>query len=416
MTDRTSARPDPGPIGARGLRLFSVAGVRIVADWSVLIAFGLILVSLGKGVFPSWHPQWSAALSWSVALAAALLFFVSVLMHELSHAIVGQSVGIPMRQVTLFVFGGMAHMESEPPSPRSELLMASVGPLVSLALGVGATALGVWLTPGDLLQQAGRAADPSSLLAQLGPLPTLLLWLGPLNVVLGLFNLMPGFPLDGGRVLRALIWSATGDMRRATAWATAAGRVFAWLLIGVGVAMGFGLVLPVIGGGLFSGIWLVFVGWFLDNAARTSYQQMAIREWLAGVRVSDLMRREVVAVPPDITVATLVRDYMMPSEQGTFPVARGDQFVGMVSFADVHRVPRAHWETCRVAEIMVDGAALRTLGPDDDALDALQVLANPEHHQDQVPIVLEQHIEGMVRRRDIARWLSLHGPDERGAA
>lgn len=216
-----------------GIRLGRIAGIEVVADWSLLIIFLLIAFSLAAGVFPSWHPDWDPALAWGTALGAALLFLASVLVHELSHALVGRLGGIRVRRVTLFMLGGMAHMESEPPTWRSELAMAAVGPITSLALGfVFLWLAGFFAGPIELDPQ-----NPGSTLAALSPLATLLFWLGPVNILLGVFNLVPGFPLDGGRMLRAAIWGATGNLRKATRWASWGGQIVAWLLIAAGLLM-----------------------------------------------------------------------------------------------------------------------------------------------------------------------------------
>ena len=193
-----------------GIRLGRIAGIEVTADWSVLIIFALIAFGLATGVFPAWHPDWPAALAWGTALGAATLFLASVLVHELSHALIGLLGGIQVRRITLFMLGGMAHMEHEPPTWRSELAMAAIGPVTSLALGL----VFLWLAgfvagPLDIDPE-----NPREALASLSPLATLLLWLGPVNILLGVFNLVPGFPLDGGRVLRALLGARPGACAR----------------------------------------------------------------------------------------------------------------------------------------------------------------------------------------------------------
>ncbi|HKJ87871.1 MAG TPA: site-2 protease family protein, partial [Gammaproteobacteria bacterium] len=243
-----------------GIRLGSVAGIEIRMDWSLLAIFLLILVSLGAGSFPMLHPQWSPLLVWGTAFVASVLFFASVLAHELSHALVGRIYGITVRRITLFIFGGLAHMEDEPRQWRGELLMALAGPVTSLALGVGFVVLGN-LAVGP---EAVNPARPEETLAGLSPAATMLFWLGPVNIILGVFNLVPGFPLDGGRVLRAVMWGVTGNMRRATRWASRAGQGFAWLLIFTGVSLILGVRLPFLGTGPLNGLWLAFIGWFLN--------------------------------------------------------------------------------------------------------------------------------------------------------
>ncbi|MFB6261879.1 MAG: site-2 protease family protein, partial [Thiohalorhabdaceae bacterium] len=230
----------------QGIRLGRLFGIAIHLDWSLLVIFVLIAASLGLGTFPTLHPQWSAVTVWVTALVAAVLFFASVLTHELSHALVGRLYGIRVPRITLFIFGGLAQMESEPGNWRGELWMALAGPAASLVLGV------VFITLGNLVMAPGTfdPDQPRESLERLSPLATLFMWLGPINIVLGLFNLVPGFPLDGGRVLRALTWGASGNRRRATRWASRGGQAFAWLLIGTGVAMILGAQVPLLGRGL----------------------------------------------------------------------------------------------------------------------------------------------------------------------
>ncbi|HEX3597393.1 MAG TPA: site-2 protease family protein, partial [Polyangiaceae bacterium] len=254
---------ESGPRPA-GLRLGRVFGVEIRLDFTLIIVFFLVATNFGEGTLPRWHPDWSPGLVWAVALGAAVLFFTSVLLHELSHALVAKSQGIPVRGITLFMLGGVAQIERDPSTPGREFAMAVVGPLMSLLIGVLCTAIGgASLSMGA----ASFAEHPTEALQQVGPLGTLLIWLGPLNLVLGVFNLIPGFPLDGGRVLRSILWAITGDKLRATTWAALVGRAFGWVLVATGVLMAFGTVLPVVGGGFVQGVWFVLLGWYLGSAA-----------------------------------------------------------------------------------------------------------------------------------------------------
>jgi Zn-dependent protease len=342
--ERRGARPQGG------FALGRIMGVEIVADWSLLIIFALIAINLGGGLIPAWHPDWPAALVWTVALLAAVLFFVSI-------------AGIPVRRITLFVFGGMAHMEREPPSPRAELMMAAVGPVVSLLIGLAAMMLGSALSSEAMSRHAG---DPVALARSLGPVSTLLLWLGPINMLIGVFNLIPGFPLDGGRVLRAILWWSTGDLERATRWASGVGRAVAWALMAAGVSMLFGVRLPFLGGGPIQGLWFLLIGWFLNNAARASYQQLLVRSAFEDVTVADVMRRQAQVVPPDLGLDQLVRDYFMQSDQQAFPVVDGDgRLLGLVELDHVRAVPPAQWSQVTVREIVtpaeqVDAVRTRT--------------------------------------------------------
>ena len=384
-----------------GFRLGRLFGIDITADWSLLIIFALIAVNLGLGLFPAWHPDWGPALVWSVALLAAVLFLASIVVHELAHALVARRNGTPVRRITLFVFGGMAHMEREPPSPRAEFLMAAVGPLVSLVIGIAATLIGSAMASGVMTRYG---EDPELLMRALPPGPTLLLWLGPINVLIGLFNLIPGFPLDGGRVLRALLWWSSGNLERATRWASGVGRVCSWALMAAGISMLFGVSVPFLGAGVVQGLWLLLIGWFLNNAARASYQQLLIRSAFEDLTVADMMRRHPLLVAPEVMVDELVRDYFMQADQQAFPVVAIDgKLLGLVEMAQVRAVPRSEWSLTRVEDIMTPADAVEAVTPDEDAVHALHSLADHE----QVPVVVQGRVAGVLQRQDLMRWLAL---------
>ena len=381
-----------------------IAGIDIIVDWSLLIIFALIVMGLASGVFPQWHPQWSAATAWLTALIAAVLFFTSVLLHELSHALVGRVNGIEVKRITLFVFGGMAQMEHEPGRWPAELKMAIVGPLTSLVIGVLCLYAGTYGISAAAIERAGGL---QRLLAEANPGQTLLLWLGQVNVLLALFNLVPAFPLDGGRVLRALMWGATHDLRRATRWASSLGQAFAWLLIGAGIAMVLGLSVPILGAGLINGLWLAFIGWFLNNAALMSYRQLLTREMLQDVHIARLMLTRFEVVPPQLPLETLIEGYMLRSDQRAFPVVDGDgQFLGLVCQRDIERMPPEKRRTMTVREAMKPAASLVVARPGDDALDVLNILAQRDINQ--VPVIENGRAIGLLRRADILRWLALH--------
>ncbi|MGH8771796.1 MAG: site-2 protease family protein [Burkholderiales bacterium] len=386
-----------------GIRVGSVSGIEVFVDWSLMIIFFLVTFSLGAGLFPAWHPEWSAALIWSTALAAAVLFFVSVFIHELSHALVGRAMGIEIRRITLFIFGGMAHLEREPHTWRAELWMAIVGPVVSLLLG------GLFLLVGGLALGESRfdPESPEATLARMGPLTTLFLWLGPINIVLGLFNLVPGFPLDGGRVLRAITWGITGNLKLATQWASRLGQFFAWVLIGIGIAMMLGVRVPIFGTGLLSGIWLAFIGWFLNQAALMSYRQLLVRESLDDVPVSRVMQSQFTTVESTMTLSRLVDEHLLHSDQRAYPVVDGFDLVGLVCLEDLRKVPREAWERTRVSDIMTPASKLAQVAPTEDTSDALTTLTN--RGVNQLPVVENGRVRGLVRREDILRWLALRG-------
>ena len=387
--------------GARsGFQIGRLFGIGIFVDWSWLFIFALVTWSLGAD-FLFLHPSWGWGVTWGLAVAGALLFFASVLLHELAHSLVAQARGLPVRDITLFIFGGVSNIQQEPPTPQIEFLMAVVGPLTSLALGALLTWAGGALSAGAAESVIG---SPPALLARLSPLATLLLYLGPANILLGLFNLIPGFPLDGGRVLRAALWAATHDLRRATRWAAVVGQAIGWAFIAAGLATFFGLRIPFVGG-FVGGLWLAFIGWFLQSAAAQSYQQVVVQDLLRGVPVARLMRRGGPMVPPTEAVSTLVHEHIMGTDERAFPVVRGDTLVGLVCLDDVRKVPRQEWDTTPVGAIMTPADRLTTVAPSEETSVALRVLAGRD--VDQVPVVQDGHLVGLLRRRDVLRWLQL---------
>jgi Zn-dependent protease/CBS domain-containing protein len=386
-----------------GIRIGRIAGINITVDWSWLFIFLLVTWDLAAGLFPSLHPDWNPPMNIGMGLVAALLFFASVLAHELAHSIVARARGLPVKRITLFFFGGVSNIEREPPSALTEFLMAIVGPLTSLVLGLAFT---LWGT-----LRAGISFPPRTSLVQmlsgLDPLTTLLLWLGPVNLILAVFNMVPGFPLDGGRVLRSILWAASGNLHRATRWAAVIGQTVAWAFILAGIAMAFGIQIPFFGTGLISGLWLAFIGWFLLSAAAQSYQQVVVEDMLEGVRVSRLMHSSTPTVTPVMMVGDLVYHYMLGTDERAFPVLENDRLVGLVCLEDVRKVPREDWDKIPVSQIMTPSQELKVVTPQEDAAQALQVLN--ERDVRQVPVVQDGHLVGMLRRRDILRWLQLQG-------
>lgn len=383
-----------------GMRLFRLFGIEVYLDWSIIIVFGLITASLGLGLIPTWHPELSPMVTIGMALVAAVLFILSVLIHEFSHALVGRTQGMTVRRITLFVFGGMAHLESEASTWKGEFWMTIVGPLTSLALGVG------FLFLGGLLAKPGvlRAGNPEELMAALSPVDTLLLWLGTINILLALFNMIPGFPLDGGRVLRALLWGGTGSFYKATRWATWGGRAFAALLISAGVAMMLGVRLPLFGTGLISGLWLAFIGWFLHNAAVMTYRQLKMRRVLQDVPVSRLLRSGVIRVPASISVQELVDQYVLGhGDQRAWAVERDGRLVGLITLHDVRAVDRGARSRTSVAETMTPWDRLQTTTPEDDAGMAFEQLS--KKGVGQLPVVKNGELVGLLRREELMHWI-----------
>jgi len=387
----------------------SIAGVQVLLDGSLLLIFGIISFDLGLRLFPSWHPDWSRGLSWAVALAAAALFLLSVLLHELSHALVARARGVPIRRITLFLFGGVAHMEREPETPASEFLIAIAGPITSLLIGIGAAALGANLSGVDLTA-AGASGDPLALRAALGtapPLATLLLWLGPINLMLAIFNLVPGFPLDGGRVLRSVIWAVTKDLTRATRWASGAGQLVAWGLMALGL-------LDIFAGALGSGLWLLLIGWFLNNAAKFSYQQRLLHSSLRDARVADVMNTRIAHVSPDLPISELVRDHALTGEQRLFPIESEGRLLGLLRISDVRRLEPSAWSAARVRDLMSPAAAADKLRPDESAEQALEQLRGGRF--DQLPVMQDSQVVGLVGHGELMRWLEWRNDTARAQA
>ncbi len=385
-----------------GLRIGRLFGIDVTIDFSWTLVFLLMSWNL-TAVFLTWHPTWSLGGSVLLAVVAALLFFGSVVAHELAHALVAKSFGMQVRQIRLFLFGGVSDIEREPPSPGAEFWMAIVGPLTSFGLAVIFLAIvGTTLrTPPSIMPE-----DALEMLSQLGPLSTLFFWLGPVNLMVGLFNLIPGFPLDGGRVLRAALWKATGDLHRATFAASVVGRSIGWCFIIAGIAMVFGARIPFFGHGAGSGLWLAFIGWFLSSAATGSYAALQVQEVMSGVRVGHLMRRPELVVPPNASVESVARDWFMRSSERAFAVVEGDVLVGLVSVGDLRKIPQEEWDGTLVTAIMTPRNRLVVVTAYDDAEEALRRLG--ELDVDQLPVVNGDTLVGMVSRATIARWLELH--------
>ena len=364
-----------------GWKIGRLAGIDLAIHPSWLVIAFLVTYSLAEFQVPAMYRDWTAQTYWVVAVATAILFFASVLAHELSHAIVARQLGLKVEGITLFIFGGATTIDEDSRTPREEALIAIAGPATSLL--IGAILLG-----GDLLVGQPQVA-------------ALLGWLGFINVLLGLFNLIPGFPMDGGRVLRAILWRLRGDRLVATRNAALVGRAFAYLLIGLGVFLA---LRP--GGSIFSGLWLALIGWFLSNAAEATMAQAGVERSLRGVRVRDAMDLEPPTVSPNEPVSELVQDRMLRGEDRSFLVRHTDGgLAGVVTLGDVRRLPRTDWEDARVTDIMTRFGDLATIGPDAPLADALRLIQEKEVGQ--LPVVDGEGRDplGVVTRRGILRLI-----------
>src|SRR5579883_2412707 len=323
--------------------LFRLLGIPISIDASWLVILALLTWTLAN-VFGEELAGLPVAACWAMGLGAALCFFICLILHELGHALVARSVGIPIRGITLFLFGGVAELEGEAQSAKGEFLMAIAGPAVSAVLSVG-----FWLAAGLGWPQ---------------PVALVLGYLATINLVVMVFNLVPAFPLDGGRVLRSILWGATGNLRRATRLASLAGRGFAWLLIWLGVLQFFG-------GRVLNGVWLGLIGMFLYNAARTSYQQVLVRQMLGGEPVARFMNPRPIVVPPETDLRHWVEDYVYRHHRKAFPVSSNGHVEGVVTTDSLARYPRGEWDRHTVAEAMNPDVGAVSIAPGADALEAL---------------------------------------------
>jgi Zn-dependent protease/CBS domain-containing protein len=384
----------------RNFRIFRIWGININIDWTWFLIAALITWNLGA-LFSQVHPNWGFSLTWGIALAAAVLFFLSVLLHELAHSVVAKSQGIPVRNIILFLFGGVSNIQEEPKSPGNEFFMAIVGPATSFVIGF----LLLFIARLSAASLSFSLNSIPSALTNLSPIDTLLIWVGSTNIILGIFNMLPGFPLDGGRVLRSILWAIMDNLQQATLWASRAGQAIAWLMIVSGIAMVFGIQLPFFGAGFINGIWLAVIGWFLNTASVQSYQQLVIQQKLEGVPVTRLMRADLPSCSPDYSIDQLVSGYILGRDDTAFPVKVNGDLVGVVTLDDIRKVPQKEWATTRIGEVMTPSSRVPHINSNQDAAQALSKLVSQDIPE--LFVVENDKIAGMIRRQDIIRWLQL---------
>jgi Zn-dependent protease/predicted transcriptional regulator len=365
-----------------GVRLGKVLGFEISIDWSWLLIFFLVVFTLSSGYFPSLRQNFGVTTNWMLGVAAALLLFASVLVHELSHSVVARRNGIEVKGITLFIFGGVSQTADEPQSATEEFWMSIVGPVTSFALAVF---FGV-------LEFIGINSHwPGAVVALVG-------YLAMINFFLGVFNLVPGFPLDGGRVLRSIIWGASGNLTKATRWASYSGQAFGYLLMAVGF---FNMVAL---GAMIGGLWLIFIGWFLTGAARSSYEQLMVRQALSGVPVEKVMTTDVPEIAAEMTVRQFVDEQLLRHEYACYPVMKRDDVIGVVGAEEVRTVRSEMWDFTPVEEIVhrIDGAF--EIDANDDAWEALGKLASPDVCR--LMVMEDGHLKGTLGREAIYRLIS----------
>lgn len=357
-----------------------IFGIQFRLHYTWFIIFLVITVSLSWQYFPAVYPEWSILTYWVTGTLTSLLFFSSVVVHELAHSLVGRANGIPVKSITLFIFGGVAQMTREAKRHGAELRMALAGPISSLVIG------GFFF----LLHWVGGGISE--------PLVAMAFWLAQVNVVLAGFNLIPGFPLDGGRVFRSLLWQFSGDYQRSTRIATRVGRGVGYLFILVGLGLIF--LRP---HEWFNGLWLVFIGWFLDNTATTSYRQAQWQGVLQRVRVAEVMTAECPVVPPEATVNYLVRNYILTSGQRCFLVTDGSELKGILTLENIKSVAQASWEATQVKSVMTPVEKLKVAYPEQDTLSVLEQM--DENEINQMPVVSEGRVIGLITRENVVRLI-----------
>ena len=371
-----------------GLTLGRIRGIDIRVHWSWLLIFGLLTWSLANGLFGETFQQWSDQQRWSAAIATSLLFFVSVLLHELAHAFVAQRYGLPVPFITLFVFGGVSSLAGEMRTPGEEFRVAIVGPLVS---GLLAVLFGVlWLVLRD--------TDVATMFAYLA-------WI---NAALGLFNLLPGFPLDGGRVLRSVVWARSKNLLRATRVASIAGSVIGYGLILLGLVSVFAV-------GLFGGLWYVLIGLFMKSAAEGAYASMraerTVEHALERLTARSVMREAPLAVDGTLTLQQLVDDYVLGTAERAFLVAEDGAVVGMVTNSDIMRLPRERWAETRVIEAMIPADDVVTVSAEQPLFEALRLMQRHDIHQ--VPVLSQGRLVGMLTRADVLQHVEVRSQFQR---
>jgi len=365
------------------IRLGRLFGVDIGLHYSWFIIALLLFFSLA-GHFQIVNPQWSPALTWTLAATTALLFFASIVAHELSHAAVANARGMPVRSITLFALGGVANVERESVDAKSEFWMAIVGPLTSVVVGL------------FFLAVAWTAGWRPALGTPPAPLWAGLVWLGYINIALAVFNMIPGYPLDGGRVLRSIIWAINRDPVRATKIAARVGQLVAAVFIVFGFFRFFS-------GADFGGLWLVVIGWFLADAAVASYAAVEASTALAHVRVRDVMSPECLTVDGNMNLRVFAEDYLLRTGRRCFVVYQNGRQVGLVTMNELKRVERGRWPFTTVAQIARPLEKVRTVSPDTPLTQVLELMVKEDVNQ--LPVIANGEIAGVISRSHVLQFL-----------
>lgn len=366
------------PLFQGAWKIGTVTGIPIRVHFSWLIVFGLITWSLSTYYFPKAAPDLPTASYWTKGALAALLLFASVLFHELAHSVVAKKYRLTIESITLFIFGGIAQMKGEPPHPKAEFRIAVAGPLSSFFLA------GLFFILSGITTSGLKA---------------LFSYLSQINLIISVFNLIPGFPMDGGRVLRSAIWSKTKNFFYATQKASSVGRKIALFFIFFGI---FSLFTRMAGG-----LWLILIGWFLYTAAQTSYQQSTLQETLSGVKVKDVMVRDIVSLSSLISIDEAVNAYFLRYGYGGFPVIEAGKFLGIVTLKEIRDVPRENWSRVKISDVFVPRNTRWEAAPEEDAMKALELMITED--KGRVAVTKNEEFIGLITRNGIALYVQLKG-------
>ncbi len=362
-------------------RLLHIRGIPVEIHISWLLIFFLFSLSLAQGYFPAMVEGLSSQVYWAAGIITTLLIFASVLTHELGHSFVAISEGIPIKKITLFIFGGVAQMEAEPNSPRSEFRITAAGPLTSLLLAIITGALYyLFFAPGELIGEA-------------------IFFVARVNLIMAVFNMIPAFPLDGGRLFRSVVWLFGKSVLKATRIAVIVGSVLAFMAMGLGFMIIFFME-------DIWGIWLIFLGWMIYQAGQSSYSQLVFKETFSGMKVSEVMSRDLQTISPDATLDELA-DYFLHHKYGAFPVVYGSTTHGLVTLQDLKKVPREKWPHTTVAHVLVPLKEVMVTNPESDAAEVMMKMATQNAGR---ALVMDEtgELVGLLSRTDMMRFIQMH--------
>jgi Zn-dependent protease len=361
------------------IRLGRIFGIVVDLDYSWFLVFGLLTWVLAVQYYPSEFKNWTPGVYWFMGALTAIMLFVSVLLHELGHAVVAKRYGIPVPRITLFIFGGVSQITAEPTNAAMEFWIAIAGPAVSFAL-------------------AAISWELRPVFAGVPPLLALAKYLALMNLGLGAFNLIPAFPLDGGRVFRAIVWAISGNFRRAASIAVFTGRFLGFLLVFLGVGQ-------VLAGSFLNGMWTAFIGWYLESAATSQVQGQMVKDLLVGHKVSEMMSRDCIRIPDDLTLQELVENHVLTGGHRCFVVSHGDKTIGLVTLSEIKKVPRSSWPATNVTQVMIPSEKLISTPANAEAWTTIEKMER--NGINQLPVVERGRLIGVFSRDDLVHYMGI---------